>query len=131
MPTTITSPAASPAKQLTHFVTFYIKPLEVDTWLSAHRPVWDLCAKEPQCLYFDVFQDPDRLGKFRLVKIWHESHAWFEKEQLTKPYYETLWEKSKPMWRKEGEIQYWECFGEGCSFKEDFRGMGIEWARSG
>lgn len=29
---------------------------------------------------------------------------WCEQEQLTKPYYATLWEKSKPLWVGDGEL---------------------------
>ncbi|KAF2462779.1 uncharacterized protein BDR25DRAFT_247797, partial [Lindgomyces ingoldianus] len=78
-----TSPA--PPKQLTLFVTFHIHPHLIPTFLSAHRPVWAACTPEPECLLFDVFQDPSRPGRFRFVEVWSRDREWFEREQLTKP----------------------------------------------
>ncbi|ESK84558.1 antibiotic biosynthesis monooxygenase [Moniliophthora roreri MCA 2997] len=108
----------SSPKQLTLFVDFDVKPSMIEQFKEAHRPVWAACGKEPECLLFDVFQDPEQPGHFRLVEIWNASREWFEKEQLTKPYYATLWEKSKPTWEKEVRIEYWERVGEGCSFRK-------------
>lgn len=107
-------------KQLTLFVTFHIQPDLVEDWKAAHRPVWAACAAEPECIYFDVFQDISKPGLFRLVEVWNESRQWFETKQLTKPYYDTLWQKSKPTWEKEVQIEYWERLGEGMSYKDEF-----------
>ncbi|KAF2174205.1 hypothetical protein M409DRAFT_16472 [Zasmidium cellare ATCC 36951] len=113
-----------PKKQLTLFVTFHIKPDLIEDFLSAHRPVWAACAREPQCLLFDVFRDPQTPGKFRFIEVWDESREWFETQQMTKPYYETLWAKSKPTWEREVEIEYFEREGEGCAFREGYLGLG-------
>lgn len=56
-------------KQLTLFVDFYIQPYRIEEWKEAHRPVWAACAKEPECLLFDVFHDPEDLGHFRLFEV--------------------------------------------------------------
>lgn len=109
-----------PAKQLTLFVDFYVQPSRIEEWKEAHRPVWVACGNEPECLLFDVFQDPSYPGHFRLVEVWNKSREWFETKQLTKPYYETLWEKSKPTWEKEVVIQYLERLGEGCSYRTTY-----------
>ncbi|KAF2642430.1 hypothetical protein P280DRAFT_362754, partial [Massarina eburnea CBS 473.64] len=85
-----------------------VKPHLIEDFKAAHRPVWAACAHEPECLLFDVFQVPQKPGQFRFVKVWDASREWFEKEQLTKPYYDTLWEESKPTWEKEMEIEYFE-----------------------
>jgi hypothetical protein len=65
-------------KQLTLFVTFTIDPAKIETWKEAHRPVWAACAAEPECLLFDVFQDPASPGTMRLVEVWSEGREWFE-----------------------------------------------------
>ncbi|KAK5168833.1 uncharacterized protein LTR77_006142 [Saxophila tyrrhenica] len=95
---------APPHPQLTLFVDFYVQEHLIADWKEAHRPVWDHCAKEPECLLFDVFEDPTDIGLFRLVEVWNATQQWFESEQLSKPYYATLWEKSRPTWRREVEI---------------------------
>ena len=45
-------------KQCTLFVDFYIQPSRTEEFKAAHRPVWAACGNEPECLLFDVFQDP-------------------------------------------------------------------------
>ena len=110
----------STGKQLTLFVDFYIKQDRVDEFKEAHRPVWAACAREPECLLFDVFQDPLQPGHFRFVEVWNASREWFETKQLTKPYYATLWEKSEPTYERERELQYFEREGEGCSYRKGY-----------
>ena len=66
-------------KQLTVFVTIHVSPSEVEKFKEAHRPVWKNCSEEPECLLFDVFQDPEVKGRFRFIEIWNESREWFEK----------------------------------------------------
>ncbi|KAK5710195.1 hypothetical protein LTR17_019085 [Elasticomyces elasticus] len=96
------------SKQLTLFVDFHVQPSLIEAWKSAHRPVWKACSREPECLLFDVFHDPLDPGHFRLVEVWSRDRAWFETHQLTKPYYAELWERSRPTWEREVEIQYLE-----------------------
>lgn len=110
----------SVTKQCTLFVTFHIKPDRIEEFKAAHRPVWAACAAEPECLFFDVFQDPARPGVFRFVEVWAESREWFETKQLTKPYYGELWPRSRPTWEKEAVLEYFEREGEACSFRKSF-----------
>ena len=108
--------------QLTLFVNFYIQPHLIPQWKAAHRPVWEACGQELECLLFDVFEDPNEAGHFRLLEVWNATREWFETVQLKKEYYGKLWEESRPTWRigKEVEIEYWERLGEGCSWREGY-----------
>ncbi|KAF7533732.1 hypothetical protein G7054_g6818 [Neopestalotiopsis clavispora] len=107
-------------KQLTVFVTLHIKPELIEDFKAAHRPVWNACAAEPQCLFFDVWEDPENAGHFRFVEVWNESKEWFEKEQLTKPYYASMWPKSKATWAGEPKIEYFERSGEASIYRKAF-----------
>ena len=78
-------------KQLTLMVHLRVHPSDASKLVEAHKPVWAACATEPECLFFDVFQDLEDKGKFRFVELWSKDREWFEKEQLTKGYYEGLW----------------------------------------
>ncbi|KAK9802171.1 putative Antibiotic biosynthesis monooxygenase [Seiridium cardinale] len=89
-------------KQLTLFVTFHIKPHLIEEFKAAHRP------------------DPATPGKFRFVEIWNASKERFEKEQLTKPYYATMWDQSKPTWEKEAQLEYFEREGEGSIYQKGY-----------
>ena len=91
-------------KQLTLFVTLHVKASMIEEFKAAHRPVWAACAAEPECVLFDVSQDPEQPGRFRLVEVWDATREWFETKQLTKPYYATLWQRSKPTWEKDMAI---------------------------
>ncbi|OAP59274.1 hypothetical protein AYL99_06572 [Fonsecaea erecta] len=109
-------PQAQPPKQnkqLTLFVDFHIQPDQIEAFKAAHRPVWAACAAEPECLLFDVFHDAQDPAHFRFVEVWAADRAWFEACQLTKPYYAALWERSRPTWRREVVIEYFEREGEG------------------
>ncbi|KAI5363748.1 hypothetical protein Slin14017_G057120 [Septoria linicola] len=99
------------AKQLTLFVTFKIQPDRIEEFKEAHRPVWAACAAEPECLFFDVFQDPQAPGTFRF-------------EQFTKPYYATLWPKSEPTWAAPVEVEYFERTGDGSTYRKEFLNLG-------
>jgi quinol monooxygenase YgiN len=68
-----------PNKQLTLFVTIQVDPSNIEKFKEAHRPVWKACSEEPECLFFDVFQDPESPGRFRFVEVWSKSREWFEK----------------------------------------------------
>ena len=103
--------------QITLFVDFYVQLSRIEEWKQAHRPVWEHCANDPECLLFDVFDDPEDVGHVRLVEVWNATREWFETVQINRPYYATLWQKSRPTWRKEMEITYLERLGEGCSYK--------------
>ena len=99
--------------QLALFVTLRVSPANAEALAAAHRPVWAACAREPECLVFDVWQDPEDKGRFRFFEVWSRDREWFEKEQMTKPYYAALWERSRPLWIEEIKIEYMESFGEG------------------
>lgn len=71
--------AATAKKQLSVFVTIQVASENVEKFKEAHRPVWAQCAREEECLLFDVFQDPNCPGLFRFVEIWDRDREWFEK----------------------------------------------------
>jgi quinol monooxygenase YgiN len=91
------------AKQLTLIVNIRVKPEDAEKLVDAHRPIWASCANEPECLFFDVFQDPEDKGKFRFIEVWSKSRKWFEDVQFKRSYYDRLWQLSKPLWIEEGK----------------------------
>lgn len=107
-------------KQVTLFVDFYVQPDRIEEWKQAHRPVWAACGNEKELLLFDVYEDPEEKGHFRLLEVWNGDREWFETHQLTKSYYDTLWAKSKPTWAKEMKITYMDRLGEGCCYRKAY-----------
>jgi quinol monooxygenase YgiN len=110
-------------KKLTVFADFYIKPDRIEEWKEIHRPVWDAVANEPKCLLFDMFEHPAEKGHFRLFQVRDASdQEWFEKNQLTRPYEQDMWPKSKPLWERDIEITYMVRLGEGFSCRKQYLG---------
>ena len=62
-------------------LSFHIKitvaPENAEKFLAALKPVFEGFAAEPECTYFEVFQDPENPGTFRLVENWNAT-----KEQI-------------------------------------------------
>jgi quinol monooxygenase YgiN len=80
--------------------------------------VWAACSKEPECLFFDLFQTEE--NTFRFVEIWSKDKAWFETEQMTKDYYTEMWPKSQPLWEEPPKIEYYERVGEASIFRQEY-----------
>jgi quinol monooxygenase YgiN len=96
-----------------------VKSDKIEEFKAAHRPVWAACAKEPECLFFDLFHDKEN-NTFRFVEVWSKDKEWFEEEQMTKSYYAEMWPKSQPLWEGESKIEYYERDGEACIFRQDY-----------
>lgn len=110
------------SKQLTVFVTLQIKLDRIEEWKAAHQPVWDACAAEPECMFFDVLEDAEIPGRFRFVEVWNGSREWFETKQMTKSYYGPMWEMSRPTWEKDPQVEYYEPRGESSIYRKGFLG---------
>ena len=57
-------------------VTIYIKPSDVDKFFEAFKPVFDKVWAEPECVHFEVFQDPADPGKISWIENWDKSPQW-------------------------------------------------------
>jgi len=106
--------------QLTLFVDFFIQPHLIPQWKAAHRPVWAVCAREPNCLLFDVFEDPEDRGHFTLVEVWRATKQWFLEVQMTKDYYAELWQKTEHTYRADRVVRFAERLGEGSSYRKEY-----------
>ena len=71
--------------QLALFVTLHVRPEDAEALAAAHRPVWAACAAEPECLVFDVWQDPLDRGHFKFFEVWSRDREWFERVSFPKP----------------------------------------------
>lgn len=60
-------------------VTVYIDPSNVDKFFAAMKPAFEAVANEPECLYFEIFQDPVEAGRISWVENWSKNLEWFAK----------------------------------------------------
>lgn len=51
-------------------VSVEIAPENVPKFLDYFKPVYDLVAAEPECLFFEVYQSADNPGKIHWVENW-------------------------------------------------------------
>ena len=52
-------------------VKITVAPENAEKFLAALKPVFEKLAAEPECTYFEVFQDPENPGTFRFVENWN------------------------------------------------------------
>ena len=71
-----------PPTQLALFVTIHVRQEDADALAAAHRSVWAACGAEPECLVFDVWQDPLDHGHFKFFEVWSRNRDWFERVSL-------------------------------------------------
>lgn len=59
-------------------VRIVVAPENVEPFLSHLKPIYDLVAAEPECVFFEVYQNPSTPGDFKFVETWHASGEWFQ-----------------------------------------------------
>lgn len=94
--------------QLTLVVTISISPDDIEPFLTALRPAWEACSREPECVYFDIFHSPTEPGNFRFVEVWTKDEKWFREHQLTKPYYTPYEKITQPMLLAPKGLEFFE-----------------------
>ena len=62
------------------------------------------------------------------MEVWDGDRRWFETHQITKPYYEGLFEAVGPMLERDRQVEWFERLGEGCSYRKAYLdgGEGME-----
>lgn len=83
---------------VSHIGTIQVDPGDVDRFLVAFRKCWLEVCKEPECVYFEVFQSQAEAGLFHFVEVWARDNEWFMEVQIKKEYYKPYWEITKPLW---------------------------------
>ena len=57
-------------------VTITVAPENAEKFLALLKPCFDAVTAEPECLFFEVFQDPEEPGSFRFVENWSKDKEW-------------------------------------------------------
>jgi hypothetical protein len=52
-------------------VKIYLAPEDVEKWLAAFKPIFELVSAEPDCLFFELYQDPEHPGNINWVENWY------------------------------------------------------------
>jgi quinol monooxygenase YgiN len=57
-------------------VKVFIAPEDVPRFKEALKPVFDAVTAEPECLFFEIYYNPDKPGEFKWVENWNQSKEW-------------------------------------------------------
>jgi len=57
-------------------VTVYIDPDHLPAFFEILKPFYDAVAAEPECIFIELYQAPDKPGVFKLVENWNASLEW-------------------------------------------------------
>lgn len=72
--------SSSPASHgVSLHVTVTIAAENVEKFLDAFKPVYDVVTAEPECLFFELFQDAEDPGRLKWVEDWSKDKEWFFK----------------------------------------------------
>jgi hypothetical protein len=70
------APYTGPTLSLHVHIT--VAPENAELFLSHLKPCYDVVSAEPECIFFEVFQNPAAPGDFKFVETWNASPEWFQ-----------------------------------------------------
>ena len=70
------SDSSSTGPGLSLHVTLHIDPSQLSGFFAALKPCYDAVTAEPECVFFEVYQDPNVPGKIHFVEDWNASAEW-------------------------------------------------------
>lgn len=62
-------------------LTMTVSADDISTFLTHLKPAFDATVLLPECIYFEVFQNPAKPGQFRLVENWTVPFGWLTEVQ--------------------------------------------------
>ncbi|KII92958.1 hypothetical protein PLICRDRAFT_37777 [Plicaturopsis crispa FD-325 SS-3] len=89
-------------------VTITVDPANTAAYLKELKWSYDHVIAEPECLSFEVLQDPKTPGVIKLIESWSKDLEWILTVQLKKKYYEPYVAATEKMWIKPRVIEYFE-----------------------
>ena len=72
-----TNTTAANTEGLSFMVELTIAPESVDQFLKLFKEVMELASREPECMSFEVFRDPEKPNHFKWVENWSKNMEWF------------------------------------------------------
>jgi quinol monooxygenase YgiN len=57
-------------------ITLYIDPNQLPTFFEMLKPFHDAVSAEPECIFVELYQSPDKPGVFKFVENWNASVEW-------------------------------------------------------
>ncbi|KAH7394307.1 hypothetical protein BKA66DRAFT_438668 [Pyrenochaeta sp. MPI-SDFR-AT-0127] len=89
-------------------VSVTVAPENAQKFLELFRSIYETVSAEPECVFFEVYQNPATPGEFKFVENWNGTQEWFREVQMQKEYYKPYVAVTEPLWIKPREIEIWE-----------------------
>ncbi|OAL54225.1 hypothetical protein IQ07DRAFT_584802 [Pyrenochaeta sp. DS3sAY3a] len=105
---TSSSPPVYTGPSVSLHVSITVAPENAQKLLELFQPCYEAVTAIPECVFFEVFQDPDTPGKFRFVENWNASRDWIFDVLLKKDLYKPYEAATKPLWIEPRKIEIWE-----------------------
>ena len=68
---------STPSTTISLHVSIHISPSNRSAFLQHFKPCFEAVRKEKECLFFELYSDPDDEGHFSWVENWMGSVEWF------------------------------------------------------
>ncbi|KAL3473228.1 hypothetical protein BJX99DRAFT_201395 [Aspergillus californicus] len=86
-------------------VSVFIAEENVPKFFEAMLPVYEKVIAEPECTFFEIYQNPQSPGELSWVENWSQSLEWLMGVQVRKSYYKEYLELTEPMFIKPREVK--------------------------
>ncbi|KAJ5088626.1 hypothetical protein N7456_012242 [Penicillium angulare] len=93
-------------------VTIYIDPSNVEKFFEYMKPAYDAVIAEPECRFFEIYQDPKEPGTLSWVENWDATPEWLVQTQLQRDYYKPYMAATEPMFVKPREYKLYKRLGK-------------------
>ncbi|KAL4863012.1 hypothetical protein BDV12DRAFT_189970 [Aspergillus spectabilis] len=99
----MTTTKSSPGISL--HVSISIAEENVPKFVEAMGPIYEKVTAEPECTFFEIYQNPQNPGELSWVENWSASLEWLVEVQLKKEYYIPYLAITEPMFLKPREFK--------------------------
>ncbi|KAE8375361.1 hypothetical protein BDV26DRAFT_295102 [Aspergillus bertholletiae] len=96
---------ATPSDSLSLQVTIHLNHEDLPKFWAAFQPAYEAVIAEPECTFFEVYEDPNAPGTLSWVENWSASPEWLLGVQAKKPYYHDYLAATEPLYVKPREIK--------------------------
>ncbi|KAL5337369.1 hypothetical protein BJX70DRAFT_245006 [Aspergillus crustosus] len=86
-------------------VNISIAPENLPRFFEALKPAFEKVTAEPECTFFEIYQDPQNPGELSWVENWSASVEWLVEVQLKREYYKPYLEITEPMFLRPREFK--------------------------
>ncbi|KAF1993400.1 hypothetical protein P154DRAFT_527776 [Amniculicola lignicola CBS 123094] len=89
-----------------------VAPENREIFLAEFKKVYDLVVLEPECTFFELYENKDEPGAFKWVENWNATREWLMSVQIPKDYYKPYFAATEPLFIKPRDFEVWDRLEE-------------------